>query len=576
MKFKTLSSYLEQLEKTTSRIEITKILALVLSKSSAEEEDKIVYLLLGQLAPQYRGIVFNLAEKLMFQVLSQAYQREVDEVKKLFKKTGDLGLTAETLSKMRRKENLDLSVGEVYQRLLEIALDEGEGSQERKIEKMANLLRNVDPLSARFLSRIPLGRLRLGFSDKTILDALSWMEVGGKDKKTMLERAYQVVPDIGLLAKKVKEMGIEKAVSGIKPIVGVPVLPMLAQRLKSPSEMIEKMGKVFVEPKFDGLRVQIHYQKQGRSEKIKAFTRNLNDVAGMFPELNNIGRHLNAREVILDTEAVGMDPEMKRLADFQTTMQRRRKYEIEKKAKEIPLSFQVFDIIYMDGKNLMDTPYYRRREILKNTIKESSSLLVVDEAVLTDEAEVINTEYKKRISQGLEGVIVKKYNTSYLPGRTGWRWVKMKEEEEAVGKLADTFDCVVMGYYAGRGKRAKFGMGGFLVGVLDRGLIKTITKIGTGLTDEQFSEMHKRLKQLEVKQKPKEYGKIDKTLTPDSWVYPSLIVEIAADEITKSPIHSAGFALRFPRLVRFRDDKSVEQATTVSEIKRLFKLQKKH
>jgi DNA ligase-1 len=333
-----------------------------------------------------------------------------------------------------------------------------------------------------------------------------------------LEKAYQVVPDVGLLARKVKELGINRAVVNIKPVVGVPVLPMLAQRLKSPREMIVKMGKVSVEPKFDGLRVLIHFKKDGRGGFVKAFTRNLNNVADMFPEVYEIGKYVSAKELILDSEAVGMDPEMKKIMDFQTTMQRRRKYEVVKMAKDIPLRFQVFDIIFKDGQSLMDKEYLERRKILEATVKKNN-LFVVDEMVETSDPEVINREYREKISKGLEGVIVKKASGGYVPGRTGWRWVKMKEEEAATGKLSDTVDCIVMGYYAGRGKRTQFGLGGFLVGVRDSDdEIKTLTKIGTGLTDEQFREMHKRLKKLEVGDKPKEYGEVSKVLVPDVWV----------------------------------------------------------
>jgi len=585
MKFKDLAAYLEKLEKTTSRIEITRILAELFRRSDKSEIGETTYLLLGSLAPSYKEIVFNLAEKMMLRVIAKAYGVEVEEVKRLYRKEGDLGVVAFELAQNQKSKIKDqnLTIKDVYNQLLKVAKEHGEESQERKNEMMAELLAKLDPLSAKFVARIPVGRLRLGFSDKTILDALSFLEFGDKSGKVKLEKAYQVVPDVGLLALRVKELGLDKATQNIKPVVGVPILPMLAQRLKSPSEMIAKMGKVFVEPKFDGLRVLIHFSREKIGDKfakegwlggVKAFTRNLNNIVDMFWELKEVGKHVKAKEVILDSEAIGMDPELKKIADFQTTMQRRRKYEIEKKAREIPLRFQVFDILYKDGESLMDKPYFKRREILKDTIIDEK-LLVVDEAVVTNDPEVINREYKERIKEGLEGVMVKKYDTPYIPGRTGWRWVKMKEEEKSVGKLADTLDCVVMGYYSGRGKRAKFGMGGFLVGVLDKELIKTITKIGTGLTDEQFMEMHKRLKKLEVREKPKEYGKVDKTLIPDFWVIPSLVVEIAADEITKSPIHSAGFALRFPRLVGFREDKSFDQATTVSEVKRIFELQKR-
>ena len=265
MKFLELAEYLERLEKTSSRLEITRILAELFRNSDADEVDKICYLILGGLAPGYKGIVFNIAEKVMVNVLALAYGEDKNKVVEIYKKEGDLGNLAGLLAQktisgawpfltVNNKQKTNLSVEEVYSKLYEIALDEGEDSVQRKINKTAELLASVDPLSARFLARIPVGKLRLGFSDKTILDALSWMEAGDKSRKPRLEKAFQVVPDVGILAVDVKKMGIEKAVRNVKPIIGVPVLPMLAQRLRSPTEMIEKMGKVFVEPKFDGLR----------------------------------------------------------------------------------------------------------------------------------------------------------------------------------------------------------------------------------------------------------------------------------------------------------------------------------
>jgi len=322
MKFQKLSKYLEKLEKTPSRLEITRILAEVYKQAEVEETDKITYLLLGSLAPNYKVIVFNLAERMMLEVLAKAYGIEKDKVREVYKKEGDLGNTASVLAQSTKNKahTKVLSVIGVYERLLDMAKDEGEGSQERKINEMAKILSELDPLSARYVARIPIGRLRLGFSDKTILDSLSWAEVGDKSKKALLEKAYQVVPDVGLLAKKVKEVGIEKASKNIKPVVGIPVLPMLPQRIKSPDEMIQKMGKVFVEPKFDGLRVLIHFRRDKNRDReegwingVKAFTRNLNNVVEMFSELKDVGKHVKADELILDTEAIGMDPEIKKM-----------------------------------------------------------------------------------------------------------------------------------------------------------------------------------------------------------------------------------------------------------------------
>jgi len=569
MKFRKLASYLDKLEKTSSRIEITKILADLFKKTDSNEIDTVIYLVLGQLAPSYKGVILNIAEKMMIRVLGRTYGRKDDEVMAAYKKAGDLGNVAQELGTGQKVQGTGLSVKDVHDELMKVARDGGEGSQERKIELLAGLLKKLDPLSSRFVARIPVGRLRLGFSDKTVLDALSWMETGGKTAKGDLERAYFVLPDVGLLAKNVKEKGIKKAVIEIKPVFGVPVLPMLAQRIKSPEEMIEKMGKISVEPKLDGLRLSIHYKKGG---EVEAFTRNLNENSWMFPELQKIGVQINAREVILDCEAVGLDEETKAMANFQKTMTRRRKHEIEETLKKIGIEFFVFDILLKDGENLMTKPFAQRRKTLEETIKLGGVLKVVDSEA-TGDPERINELYRENIKKGFEGIIVKKVDAAYVAGRTGWRWVKMKQEATSSAKLADTIDAIVMGYSAGRGKRAGFGVGQFLVGVKDGEKVKTATKIGTGITDEKFRELRKRLEKIKTKEKPKEY-EVHKDLYPDFWVVPSLVVEIAADEITVSPKHTAGLALRFPRLIRFRDDKSPKDATTLVELQSLFKMQK--
>ncbi len=565
MKFSELANYFDKLEKTASRNEITQILAEVFKKTKPEEIDKVVYLFLGQLAPSYQGIVFNIAERMMLRVLSEAYGKEVKEVRSLYRRKGDLGNVAQELAKGKGR---GLTVSHVYDELVEIAKDEGLGSQERKVKRTAKLLSELDPLSTRFVTRIPVGKLRLGFSDKTILDALSWMEKGDKSAKGDIEKAYYVTPDVGALAKKVKQVGIAKAASETTPVLGVPILPMLAQRIKSPAEMIKKMGKVGVEPKLDGLRIQIHF-KRGF---VKAYTRNLNETSWMFPELKNLGKYVKGSELILDTEAIGLDEKTKTLVNFQTTMTRRRKHEIERVALKVKIKFYVFDILFKDGKSLMDKSYLERRKVLEKTVKNGPFTQIVDCQVTESPEEISSLNIQKR-KEGLEGIILKKTDSLYVPGRTGWRWVKMKEAEKAHAKLADTIDCIVMGYTAGKGKRVQFGVGQFLVGVRNKEKIKTLTKVGTGLTDEQFRELKRRLSKLETKEKPKEYV-VHKNLEPDYWVEPKLVVEIAADEITKSPTHSSGLALRFPRLIRFRDDKSLDQATTTSEVKKLFQMQK--
>jgi len=563
MQLNKFAGYLEKLEKTPSRLEITRILSSLLKETPTSEIDKVVFLSLGILAPNYEGTILNLAEKMMIRVLMLGFGKSEDEVKTLYKASGDLGNVAEELGKRQEVKDKSLTVAEVYDRLLKIAEDGGWGSQDRKIEKMAKILTEIDPLSARYIARIPVGRLRLGFSEKTVIAALS-SESGIPERE--IENAFNIRPNIGYIARLVKERNIKDA----KPEIGVPVVPMLAQRLNSTDAMIKKMGKVSVEPKFDGLRIFIHYRK--KDNLVKIFTRNMNAInLDTFPELKDVGKYIKASEAILDSEAIGVDLKRAMFLDFQKTIQRRRKHEIEKNASEIPLQFQVFDILLFNGKSLMGVPYTERRGILEK-VAVNGSLLRVDENTITDDPEVIKNMHEKYLKMGLEGVVVKKANGTYVSGRTGWNWVKMKEVEGKRGKLSDTVDCVIMGYTSGKGKRAGFGMGQFLAGVRDGDTFKSVTKVGTGLTDEQFRELKARLTKIQVKEKPKEYV-VNKDLYPDFWVTPSVVIELAADEITVSPKHTAGLALRFPRLIRFRDDRSATDVTTVNELHDLLKLQ---
>lgn len=554
MPFSNFAKYLEKLEKTASRLEITAILKELFVDVSKNEIKETVYLSLGILAPNYEGVLLNLAEKMVLRSVSLAYQKDLEDVVKLYKKLGDVGDVAEKLSTANRQPSTvhssPITVHDVFEKLMAIAIDSGEGSQDRKISKFAELLKSLDPLSVRYVARIPVGKLRLGFSEKTILDAL---EVGDEE--------YNIHPDIGYIA----ELSKLKKLQSAKPEIGVPVVPMLAARLNSTTEMIKKMNEVSVEPKFDGLRIFIHYKKPNF---VKIFTRNMNAIdINTFPELLEVGKFIKADEIILDTEAVGLDPKRQMFVDFQKTVSRRRKHEIEKNFAEIPLQFQVFDILLIDGKSLIKEEYVKRREELVRIIK-SGKLLRIDENTITKDPEVIKTLHEKYLKMGLEGVVVKRANGHYVSGRTGWNWVKMKEEEGQEGRLSDTLDCIVMGYFVGKGKRAQFGLGKILVGIKDGDTIRTLTKVGTGLTEEMLVIIRKRLDKLESKVKPKEY-EAQKDLIPDIWAIPSLVVEVSADSISVSTKHSLGLSLRFPRFLKIREDKGVKDATSLEELKNI-------
>ncbi|KKT34247.1 MAG: putative DNA ligase, partial [Candidatus Gottesmanbacteria bacterium GW2011_GWB1_44_11c] len=357
------------------------------------------------------------------------------------------------------------------------------------------------------------------------------------------------------------------------------VMPALCQRLNHAAEIIEKMGEVAAEQKFDGTRVQIHFKRKGFGDgaTVKTYTRNLEENSQMFPELSRLGEWVKGDEAVFDSEAVGIDIKTGQILPFQVTITRKRKHGVSETAKAIPLRFYLFDILAFDGRTLLAEPYFERRKVLAEAIKENKTV-VVDETHRTSDPVELHKWHEEYLAEGFEGAVIKKWDGPYLPGRQGWNWVKIKEKE---GSTGDTLDLVVMGYYRGRGKRTVFGLGAFLVGVRKddppsrkategQGKVVTIAKIGTGLSDDQFRDLKKRLDGLVVAEMPKEY-EVDKALVADVWVEPKVVVEIAADEITKSPVHSAGVALRFPRLVKFRDDKDLAGVTTLAEVEEIRK-----
>jgi DNA ligase-1 len=584
MLFADLAQYFERIEKTPSRLEMTAILAELIKRAPAADVPAITYLSQGRLGPLYDTPEFQIAQKLMIKILARSFNVDEKQVKKLFSELGDLGDTAYRLSSKLKVNNAKLTVNEVFYKLNAIAKFEGQGSVEKKMNGMAKLLQNLDPLSARFVVRIVLKKMRLGFTEKTIIEALSWMKTGDKGLKHQIEAAYHIYPDIGEIAAKFKKAG-PKDLKDIKIRIGAPVLPALCQRLKTPEEMIEKLGgTVAAEPKFDGQRLQLHLDRRQKATGnrqpgfdlfdfddgktpdflIKMFTRNLDEVSSMFPELILAAKkQINAQSAILDGEVIGVDPKSGKLIPFQETIKRKRKYGVREKAAEIPAKYFVFDLLYLDGQSLLKEPFKKRRERLEKLIKKSDGIALTPQTKLTQPTQLKN-ELAREVKKGAEGLVVKNPDAEYEAGARGFSWVKFKPEK-------DTIDGVILGYYFGRGKRVNFGIGAFLIGVYDdkSDRFKTLSKIGTGLTDEQWRELKIQSSKFKVQNCP-QGADVPKELTPDVWVRPAMVVEIQFDEITKSPLHSAGYALRFPRLVRFRDDKKPPQATTVKEIKELF------
>jgi len=569
--FAELSGYLDRLESTSSRNELVKTLAELYARSSADEIQPLTYLIQGRLVPFFEPIEIGLGEKLVIAAIAQAFTTPPDEVATRFGRLGDLGQVAATLS--AQGSNSGLPVAEVHARLMEIAVASGAGSVEKKRSLFAALLKQVDPVSAKHLVRIALGRLRLGIGDPTVLDALSFAKKGDKSLRPVLEGAYNRVSDLGLIAKTFWSGG-ESAVNALKVTVGRPIRSQLAERLPNPEAVIKRLGLVAVQPKYDGIRVQIH--KNG--SEVRVFSRNLEDYTLMFSELTAAAQALKDETLILDGEAIAYSKELEEYLPFQLTASRRRQHGIEQAARDLPLVAFIFDILYRNGRDLTELPYEERLAMVDAVIAGSTVLLPAP-IIKTDSVEVLTKTLLDNISQGLEGVVVKRPDSKYQAGARNFNWVKLKRHTS--GELNDTVDLVLLGYYFGKGKRAEFGVGALLAGVYDaeHDRFATTTKLGTGLSDAEWRQIHERADKLQVDHRP---ARVESILTPDVWLEPEVVVEVMADEITPSPRHTAGkagdepgFALRFPRVVSFRGaDKRPEDATTVKEIASLFRQQR--
>lgn len=593
MRFSTLADYFSRLEQTSSRNEMTEILARLLVEAQGAQIEQICYLALGELAPPYRKVDFNVAEKLALRAIAEAFGVTETAARAAFKRTGDLGNVVYDLAAENTKSGQ--TVSDVFHSLEKIAFESGQGSVERKVTGLANLLTSVDRLGAKYLIRIPVGRLRLGFSDVTILDALSVMETGDKSARGRIERAYNIRADIGQIARAVKEGGL-KNLDTLTMVPGIPIRAALAERLPTAEKIIEKMGTEGVlEPKIDGFRVQIHLDRnqtyrdvhpadelfadQSSDEPlVKIFSRSAEDTTAMFPDIVAEVRFLRGvTAAIFDGEAIALDPRTGEFLPFQETVQRKRKHDVRQKADALPLKVFIFDLLYHDGTALLDRPFRERRHRLEQILPKTSTHLEIVEQHSLESALQLRSLFEDYLSQGLEGIMIKKSDSLYQAGGRNFNWVKFKRTTE--GNLIDTMDVMVMGYYRGRGKRQEFGLGAFLVGVRRSEEWVTVAKIGTGLSDDQWRHLYQLCQPLQVDSRPVEY-QVDKNLAPDVWVAPGIVVEVMADEITRSPIHTCGFdpkkgsglALRFPRLVRFREKKA-QDATTQDEVAAMFAAQ---
>ncbi len=546
MDYSVLVETYEKLEATTKKLEKRDILA-DLYKKCGKELYQVVLLSMGQVYPAGE-LELGIATELMKKIIAETYGTKEKDVEEKFKETGDLGLTAEWFAKRKRQMTLmrkKLTVENVFNNLRELPLVTGAKSQDRKAAIVRELLIHAEPKEARYIVRTILGEMRIGVAEGIIRDAIA--KAFDKDPKKV-EEVFDVIGDYGRVAELARA-GTLKA--EIKP--GMPIRVMLAERAANLEEAMKAFENPCIETKYDGFRILIH--KDGN--KIKLFSRRLDEVTRQFPEIVEWAKkHIKAKSAILDGEALAVDAHGKPLPFQKLSRRIQRKYDIEKMVKEIPVQVNLFDLIYVNGENWMKKSLRERWKKLNEIVDILKGKFQTAEHIETKDLKKAKAFYEKALKNGQEGVMVKNLDAHYQPGKRVGYWLKVKP-------IMEPLDLVIVGGEWGEGKRSKWISSVILAARDEEGNFLPTGMMGSGLTEEQFEELTKRMKKIIIKEKGR---KVE--------VAPEIVVEVAYQEIQKSPKYPTGYALRFPRLLRFRDDKSPEDVNTVNDIINLYKLQR--
>ncbi len=582
MEFSILADAFSKMELTTKRLELTQYLVELFKKTPHDVISRTVYLLQGKLRPDFEGVELGVAEKLAIRAIAKSAGLDNAEkkIEEEYRKSGDLGHAASKILEQKKQTTFVveyITIERVYENLYTIAKLEGSKTQDRKIKYISGLLNDASPVEAKFILKILLGTLRLGIAENTVMDALAIAFTDNKENRKVLEHAYNVSSDLGKVAETIAKKGLA-GIEEFKINLFNPIRPMLADRVKSEEEAIEKLGVKFAaEYKLDGERVQLHIE----GDKVVLFSRSLENITSYYPDIvEKIPKTILAQKVILEAEAVAINENTGEFLPFQELMHRRRKYEIEKAVLQYPITVNFFDVLYYDGKSCLELEYKERRSLLEKIIKEDDFAKYVPMSCISNQNE-IEEFLENSINSGCEGVMLKMLDKPYHAGARGSFWLKLKREYR--NELGDSLDLVVIGAFFGKGRRTgKYGT--FLLASCDydTDTFTSICKVGTGFKDEDLDQIYQILSnKVTIKKNPR----IDSKMEADVWFEPELVIEIVASEITLSPIHMAarnkirkdtGLALRFPKFTgKIRLEKDADDASTNEEVLTLFKGQKK-
>ena len=585
MDYADLVAVYEKLEKTTKRLEKTHIISEFLKIVKVDSLPNVVLLLQGNAFPPSEEKKIGVAAKLVLKALSASTGTPAEKIEEHWAKSGDLGETTETLIKKKTQVTLfstHITVKKVVENLQKLATIEGAGTVDIKVKLISELLTSASPSEAKFIVRTLLEELRVGVADGTLRDALVWAyfdkDIGFtydakennfdvKDRikyqeyADAMQNAYNLLNDFSQVAVIAKEKGMN-GLGKVMMKLGVPIKVMLYQKAKDIEDAFETVGRpAQFEYKYDGFRIQIH-KKDG---KIILYTRSLENVTPQFPDVVEfVKEHIKEKDFILDTEAVGFDVKTKKYLPFQKISQRiKRKYDIKEVADKFPVEVNIFDVIELNGENCLNKSFKERRSLLeKILVKPVPFKIKLADAIVTDKDKEADTFYKKSLAAGNEGVMAKSLDAVYKPGSRVGYGVKIKP-------IMETLDLVIVGAERGEGKRAAW-LSSFIIACVDpdTGEYLEIGKVATGFKEKReegtsFEEMTELLNPLITEQK----GKIVR-------VKPKIVIEVAYEEIQRSPEYESGYALRFPRLVALRDDRRPEEAASLSDVQDLYDMQR--
>jgi DNA ligase-1 len=568
MRYKKLAEVYEDLSATTKRLEKTKILAEFLEKVPADDKE-VMYLLIGSVFPEYSEKKIGISNQLAIQAISKSTGVEKPEVVKHWKKLGDLGKVAEELTKKKRQSTLRshiVTTEKVLTNLQKLPELEGKGTISKKLSLITELLTSASPIEAKYLIRTLIGDLRIGVQESTIRDAMaSAFFQGKKEAAEKIQRALDRANDIGavfVMAKKKKLHALES----VHLEVGKPIKVMLAQKADSIADGFKKVGKpCAVEYKYDGFRMLIH--KKGKD--LKLFTRRLENVSKQFPEVvDYINKYVKGKEFVLDSEAVGWDSKTKEYKPFQSVSQRiRRKYDIERLQKELPVEINVFDVLYYNGKSQIDVPYKDRAKLVRKIVKKHPYKIIPSKLIITGDEKKAEKFFKSALRDNQEGIMMKNLEALYQPGKRVGHMLKVKPEERDL-------DLVITGAEYGTGKRSGW-MSSFVLSCRGKkkGEFLEIGKVGTGIKEKatgesggvSFDELTKKLSKYVTEEKGKKVK-----------IKPKMVVSVTYQEIQRSPNYNSGWALRFPRFTALRPDKPLSEIADLKEVEKDFKKQKRN